>query len=69
MRRKLLDTKMVPVVGDEWVDLNVRAAARIWRNASKNLGLVVAVEDEEGKPLMASRYFHDMNCSNKEACE
>jgi hypothetical protein len=65
VRRKLLDTKMIPVTGEEWVELNVRAAARSWRNMSKNLGLVVEVEDEEGKPLPAAKYFSDMNCSKE----
>ncbi|KAF4532954.1 hypothetical protein B566_EDAN000642 [Ephemera danica] len=65
LRRKLLDTKMVPMLGDEWVDLNVRAAARLWRNESKNLGLVIEVEDEEGKQQAASRFFNDMNCSKE----
>ena len=53
---------------DEWVEFNVRHAARQWRQLGKNFGLVVEVENEDGEVLKASDYFNVMNCSN-EACE
>lgn len=65
-KRKLLDSRMLSVFGkDEWVEFNVRHAARQWRQLGKNFGLVVEVENEDGEVLKASDYFKIMNCSNE----
>ena len=64
-----MDSRMLSVFGkDEWIEFNVRHAARQWRQLGKNFGLVVEVENEDGEVLKASDYFKMMNCSN-EACE
>jgi hypothetical protein len=69
VKRKLLDSRMLPVYGKGgWIEFNVRPAARQWRLLGKNFGLVVEVENEDGELLKASDYFTAMNCSN-EACE
>jgi TGF-beta propeptide len=61
--RNLLDSKMVSMWGDGWVELNVSKAVREWRNASANLGLFVEVEDLESKKLPPALFFREMNCS------
>jgi hypothetical protein len=61
--RNILDSKMVSMWGDGWVELNVSKAVREWRNASANLGLFVVVEDLESKKLPPSLFFGEMNCS------
>jgi TGF-beta propeptide len=61
--RNILDSKMVSMWGEGWVELNVSKAVREWRNASANLGLFVEVEDLESKKLPPSLFFREMNCS------
>ncbi|KAG8222813.1 hypothetical protein J437_LFUL005019 [Ladona fulva] len=65
-KRKLLDSQMVSISGqEEWVEFDVRHAARVWREPNRNFGLVVEVEDEDGAVLPAERYFAAMNCSKE----
>lgn len=63
MSRNILDSKMVSMWGDGWVELNVSKAVREWRNSSANLGLFVEVEDLESKKLPPALFFREMNCS------
>ncbi|XP_021935122.1 uncharacterized protein LOC110837379 isoform X2 [Zootermopsis nevadensis] len=66
VKRKLLDSRMLPIYGKGgWIEFNVRHAARQWRLLGKNFGLVVEVENEDGDLLKASDYFTAMNCSNE----
>lgn len=68
MKRKLLDSRMMSVFGSEWTEWNVRPAVKVWREAGRNFGLVVEVEDEDGGLLPAHQFFNGMNCT-QEACE
>ncbi|XP_023708902.1 uncharacterized protein LOC111865238 isoform X3 [Cryptotermes secundus] len=66
VKRKLLDSRMLPVYGKGgWIEFNVRPAVRQWRLLGKNFGLVVEVENEDGDLLKAADYFTAMNCSNE----
>lgn len=67
-KRKLLDSRMLPIYGKNgWIEFNVGSAAGQWYQPGKNFGLVVEVENEDGQLLKASDYFTAMNCS--EACK
>ncbi|CAG2057524.1 unnamed protein product [Timema podura] len=68
VKRKLLDSRMVSIYGEEWLEFNVKSAARVWRESGKNFGLSIQVEDEDNQVLPAVKYFSFMDCSN-EACE
>jgi len=63
--RNILDSKMVSMSGDGWVEFNVSNAVSDWRNSTNNLGLFVEVEDLERKKLSAAKFFREMNCSKE----
>ncbi|KAK9507168.1 hypothetical protein O3M35_007080 [Rhynocoris fuscipes] len=63
IKKKLLDSKMMPVVGEEWTEFNIKPAVNAWRENGRNFGLTVEVEDEDRVILNALKYFEQMNCS------
>nr|CAD7204683.1 unnamed protein product [Timema douglasi] len=65
VKRKLLDSRMVSIYGEEWLEFNVKSAARVWRESGKNFGLSIQVEDEDNQVLPAVKYFSFMDCSNE----
>nr|CAD7395924.1 unnamed protein product [Timema poppensis] len=65
LKRKLLDSRMVSIYGEEWLEFNVKSAARVWRESGKNFGLSIQVEDEDNQVLPAVKYFSFMDCSNE----
>ncbi|XP_075210777.1 uncharacterized protein LOC142318121 [Lycorma delicatula] len=65
VKRKLLDSQMISVYGEEWTEWNVRGAVKAWRESNRNFGLAVVVEDEDGNLLPAHKYFSAMNCSKE----
>ncbi|KAK3923002.1 Esterase FrsA [Frankliniella fusca] len=64
-KRKLLDSRMLPVHGSAWTEWNVRTAVKVWRESGRNFGLVVEVEDEDGSLLNAHQFFNGMNCTQE----
>ncbi|KAE8742801.1 hypothetical protein FOCC_FOCC011659 [Frankliniella occidentalis] len=64
-KRKLLDSRMLPVHGSAWTEWNVRMAVKVWRESGRNFGLVVEVEDEDGTLLDAHQFFNGMNCTQE----
>ncbi|KAF6211046.1 hypothetical protein GE061_014159 [Apolygus lucorum] len=67
VKRKLLDSMMLPLYSDEATELNVKPAVNSWKETGKNFGLAVEVENEDGVLLQASKYFVMMNCSKDAA--
>ncbi|VVC36741.1 Hypothetical protein CINCED_3A017224 [Cinara cedri] len=64
MRRRLLDSRMVPYYSEKWTEWNIRSAVKIWRqDPSRNFGLSIEIEDEDGNVLPIERFFKSMNCS------
>ncbi|BES94713.1 Hypothetical protein NTJ_07522 [Nesidiocoris tenuis] len=63
VKRKLLDSMMLPLFADEWTELNVKSAVTSWKETGKNFGLAVEVENEDGVLLQTTKYFVAMNCS------
>ncbi|CAG9815132.1 unnamed protein product [Phaedon cochleariae] len=60
-KRVLSDSKVIPE-NARWVELNVKPAAKAWTK-SRNLGLGVQVEDQEGNMLRADKYFKGASCT------
>ncbi|XP_026809338.1 uncharacterized protein LOC113551344 isoform X2 [Rhopalosiphum maidis] len=64
VKRKLLDSRMVPYYSEKWTEWNIRNAVKAWhRNPGRNYGISVEVEDEDGNLLPVSKFFRPMNCS------
>lgn len=63
VKRRLSDSKVV-TENSRWVELSVKPATKAWnRAATKNLGLAILVEDQEGKALKADKYFKGASCT------
>ncbi|XP_027844588.1 uncharacterized protein LOC114125230 isoform X2 [Aphis gossypii] len=64
VKRKLLDSRMVPYYSEKWTEWNIRNAVKIWhKNPVRNYGISIEVEDEDGNLLPVSKFFRPMNCS------
>ncbi|XP_025199896.1 uncharacterized protein LOC112597873 isoform X2 [Melanaphis sacchari] len=64
VKRKLLDSRMVPYYSEKWTEWNIRNAVKAWhKNPVRNYGINVEVEDEDGNLLPVSKFFRPMNCS------
>ncbi|XP_050429818.1 uncharacterized protein LOC126838983 isoform X2 [Adelges cooleyi] len=64
VKRKLLDSRMMAYFGEKWTEWNIRGAVRTWRrDPSRNFGISIEVEDEEGNLLPVHRFFKPMNCT------
>jgi len=64
VKRKLLDSRMVPYYSEKWTEWNIRNAVKAWhRNPARSYGISVEVEDEDGNLLPVTRFFRPMNCS------
>lgn len=64
VKRKLLDSRMVPYFSEKWTEWNIRNAAKAWhRNPVRNYGISIEVEDEDGNLLPVAKFFRPMNCS------
>ncbi|XP_060837707.1 uncharacterized protein LOC132919839 isoform X2 [Rhopalosiphum padi] len=64
VKRKLLDSRMLPYYSEKWTEWNIRNAVKAWhRNPVRNYGISVEVEDEDGNLLPVSKFFRPMNCS------
>uniref|UniRef100_A0A224XLF2 Putative conserved secreted protein n=1 Tax=Panstrongylus lignarius TaxID=156445 RepID=A0A224XLF2_9HEMI len=63
IKKKLLDSQMMPEYGEAWTEFNVKSAINAWRESGRNFGLTVEVEDEDRIILNALKYFEQMNCS------
>ncbi|XP_066246420.1 uncharacterized protein [Euwallacea similis] len=62
VKRRLSDSKVI-AESSRWVELSVKPATKSWnRVGSKNLGLGILVEDQEGKALRADKYFKGASC-------
>ncbi|KAL1490544.1 hypothetical protein ABEB36_013220 [Hypothenemus hampei] len=60
---RLADSKMFPD-SFPWIELSVKPATRSWsKTGSKTLTLGILVEDQEGKPLRAEKYFKGASCT------
>ncbi|KAI5755957.1 hypothetical protein M8J77_020965 [Diaphorina citri] len=65
-KKKLLDSQMLSIYGEEWTEWNIKPAVKAWKETpSKNFGLSVIVEDEDGVKLPVDKLFAAMNCSNE----
>ncbi|ENN81945.1 hypothetical protein D910_05026 [Dendroctonus ponderosae] len=63
VKRRLSDSKVVPETS-RWVELSVKPATKSWTKAGgRMLGLGILVEDQEGKPLRADKYFKGPSCT------
>lgn len=64
VKRKLLDSRMVPYYSEKWTEWNIRNAVKAWhRNPVRNYGISIEVEDEDGNLLPVAKFFRPMNCS------
>lgn len=60
----MLDSRMMPYYGEKWTEWNIRGAVRSWRrDSSRNYGISIEVEDDEGNLLPVVRFFKPLNCS------
>jgi len=49
---------------EKWTEWNIRSAVKIWRREpTRNHGLSIEVEDEDGNLLPVNRFFRPMNCT------
>ncbi|XP_044740873.1 uncharacterized protein LOC123302135 isoform X2 [Chrysoperla carnea] len=68
VKRRLSDSKMIYVYDNkhfgEWIEFNIRPAAKSWLKTGRNLGLGVVIEDQEGTVLPANKYFKHLDCFN-----
>lgn len=63
-KRKLIDSKMVSVDFEGWLEFDVRSSARDWlENSSRNLGLEIELEDSMANTHNPSEFLRNMNCS------
>ncbi|CAH1128764.1 unnamed protein product [Ceutorhynchus assimilis] len=63
VKRRLSDSKVVPETS-RWVELSVKPATKAWNKiGTRNLGLGILVEDQEGKALRADKYFKGASCT------
>lgn len=76
-KKRLIDSVVIPLTtqGSHWA-LNVRQALRFWRqnvrnnhNLTNNHGLVIQVEDQDGKALKPSQYIQQDSCHTSELDE
>lgn len=64
VKRKLLDSRMLPYYSEKWTEWNIRSAVKSWRrDPIRNYGISIEVEDEDGNLLPVSRFFQPMNCT------
>ncbi|XP_008189870.1 uncharacterized protein LOC103311860 isoform X2 [Acyrthosiphon pisum] len=64
IKRKLLDSRMVPYFSEKWTEWNIRNAAKAWhKNPARNYGISIEVEDEDGNFLPVAKFFRPINCS------
>lgn len=64
VKRKLLDSRMLPYFSEKWTEWNIRNAVNAWhKNPVRNYGLSVEVEDEDGNLLPVNQFFRPMNCT------
>jgi len=55
---------MMPYYIEKWTEWNIRSAVKIWRREpTRNHGISVEVEDEDGNLLPVNRFFKPMNCT------
>lgn len=55
---------MMPYYGEKWTEWNIRRAVKAWRkDPSRNYGITIEVEDEDGNLIPANRFFKPMNCT------
>ncbi|XP_025416307.1 uncharacterized protein LOC112687671 isoform X2 [Sipha flava] len=66
VKRKLLDSRMLPYYGEKWTEWNIHKAFKTWRNQTHNFTITVEVEDEDGNFLPVTRFFKPMNCTEPE---
>ncbi|XP_003240932.1 uncharacterized protein LOC100575681 [Acyrthosiphon pisum] len=65
IKRKLLDSRMVPYFSEKWTEWNIRNAAKAWhKNPARNYGISIEVEDEYGNYLPVAKFFRPINCSD-----
>lgn len=67
IKKRLMDSKVASLTATgQHLALDVKDAVRHWRSSTrnKNHGLVVLVEDQEGRPLQPSHYIQTANCHN-----
>lgn len=63
-KKKLLDSKMISLGYNGWIDFNIRPSIRDWfENGNKNFGLEVILEDEHEASQNPSEFIQNMNCS------
>ncbi|XP_063218730.1 uncharacterized protein LOC134528992 [Bacillus rossius redtenbacheri] len=65
VKKKILDTRVLPVCGEEWTEFNVSPAAKSWKETGRNHGLGVQVEDEQGHFFPARDHFSPMDCTDQ----
>uniref|UniRef100_A0A8D9AX41 TGF-beta propeptide domain-containing protein n=1 Tax=Cacopsylla melanoneura TaxID=428564 RepID=A0A8D9AX41_9HEMI len=69
-KKKLLDSQMLSLNGEEWTEWNIKPAVNAWKEyPNKNFGLSIIVEDEDGVRLPVDKLFSPMNCSNEASTE
>lgn len=64
VKRKLSDSKMVPLSFTGWIELNLRGAVASWKTTTRNHGIVITVEDQEGNALRTDAFIQKHDCSN-----
>ncbi|XP_015512002.1 uncharacterized protein LOC107218596 isoform X2 [Neodiprion lecontei] len=65
-KKVLMDSKMISLTATgEHLALDAKQGLRFWRShSSHNHGILVQVEDQDGRPLQPSRYIETPNCQN-----
>ncbi|XP_046747954.1 uncharacterized protein LOC124412263 isoform X2 [Diprion similis] len=65
-KKVLMDSKMTSLTATgEHLALDAKQGLRFWRSHnSHNHGILVQVEDQDGRPLQPSRYIQTPNCEN-----
>ncbi|CAG7822120.1 unnamed protein product [Allacma fusca] len=65
IKKKLLETKMLPIKETGWVEFDIHRAATIWLETRANYGLVIQVENEDNDLLDASKFFVGLPCPSE----
>lgn len=64
-KKKLLDSQMTLAKEEDYMELDVKLAARWWLvPGGRNFGLSVEVEDTDGHRKPANLFFRSRNCNS-----